>query len=104
MTDRLARVSEISFESRSPLQDAQLDPEGGLALVVAPSAAGNEQLKSEVQNLPWLGAGGQAMAVFKRMKMGELSDSGSWFKLGLTLYDGKYYEESLEMSEKIADA
>jgi tetratricopeptide (TPR) repeat protein len=30
------------------------------------------------------------------MKMGELSDSRSWFKLGLTLYDGKHYEQAQE--------
>jgi len=96
LTDRLADISEISFESRSQLKDARLDPEGALAFVPRPPSAGSEQLRSEVQNLPWLGAGQRAMKVFKRMKMGELSDSGSWFKLGLTLYDGKYYEEALE--------
>ncbi len=96
MTDRLVDIGEYTFESSSPLESAQLDPQGVLALVAQPPSTSDQQLRSEIQKLPWLGAGERALQVFKRMKIGELSDSFSWLKLGLTLYDGKHYEEALE--------
>jgi len=55
-----------------------------------------EQLSQAVQDLPWVGAGKRALDVFHEAKKSGLADPDSRFKLALTLYDGKYYEQALD--------
>jgi tetratricopeptide (TPR) repeat protein len=50
----------------------------------------------KVDRLPWTGAGKQAVEVFAEARKGELTDAGTWYKLGMALYDGKNYDEGLE--------
>jgi len=86
----------LRFESKSPLNEVRLDPENALALIVPPPFAIEQQLSKEVRELPWTGAGQQALNIFERTEEAGLSNSRDWFKLGLALYDGKYYAESLK--------
>ena len=95
-TNRLRKVDTIHFESQSPLKDVQLDPEQALPLVVPPPPMTAEQLSQAVQDLPWVGAGKRALDVFHEAKKSGLADPDSRFKLALTLYDGKYYEQALD--------
>lgn len=94
-TDRLHDVGTLRFESRSPLKDVQLDPEKALPLVVPPPSAEARELSQQIGSLPWIGAGEKALEVFEKARENEMSDPGRWFKLGMTLYDGKYYEQAL---------
>jgi len=71
--------------------------------VVAPPSVRVQQLKKDIQNLPWVGAGERAIPVFGQMKKSELSDSRSRFKLGLVLYDGKNYREALEAFTRVEE-
>ncbi|MHC4120727.1 MAG: hypothetical protein ACYSWO_24815 [Planctomycetota bacterium] len=104
-TNRLRKVDTIYFESQSPLKDVQLDPEQALPLVVPPPPMTAEQLSQAVQDLPWVGAGKRALDVFHEAKKSGLADPDSRFKLALTLYDGKYYEQALDaFSEAQAQA
>ena len=41
------------------------------------------------------------MDVFNKAKDGNYSDAGGRFKIGLTLYDGKYYQEALDAFERV---
>ena len=68
--------------------DARLIPVSALAPA--------EQLGSAIDDLAWTGTGEQALAMFRRAREITLSDVDAWFKLALTLYDGKFYPESLE--------
>jgi len=95
-TNRLRDLDTIRFESRSPLKDVQLDPDQALPLVVPPPLAGEQELAKAIQDLPWVGAGEKALKVFEKAQKNKMSNAGRWFKLGLTLYDGKYYKEALE--------
>jgi hypothetical protein len=94
-TNRLRDADTIRFESKSALKDVRLDPDDVLALVVPPPAPDEAQLGKAVQDLPWTGAGGKALEVFEKAQKGKMSDPGRWFKLGMTLYDGEYYEQAL---------
>ena len=94
-TNRLRDVDTIQFESRSPLKDVQLDPDQALPLVVPPPSPHEQELTKAIQNLPWFGAGKKALEVFEKARENKMSNPGRWFKLGLTLYDGKYYIASL---------
>jgi len=103
LTDRAQTINSISFKSQSRLRDVQLDPKGALALVVPPPSAQGQQLKKDIQNLPWVGAGDQAISVLHRMKKSKFSDSGGWVKIGLLLYDGKHYHEALEAFRRLEE-
>lgn len=48
---------------------------------------------------PWTGAGKQALDLFEKAKPLEL-DATDWGRLGMMLYDGKYYPQSLEAFQK----
>jgi tetratricopeptide (TPR) repeat protein len=95
-TNRLREADTIWFESRTPLKDVQLDPEKALPLIFPRPPMTAEQLTEAIQALPWVGAGKKALDIFEEARDRNLLDPGSWFKLGLTLYDGKYYKEALE--------
>ena len=102
-TNRLLKTDALQFESRMPLKDARLDPENALALIVPPPSAAGKQLSKEIQELPWTGAGKQALEIFEKVSNPALLNADSWFKLGLILYDGKYYAESLKAFQSAAD-
>jgi tetratricopeptide (TPR) repeat protein len=99
-TNRLRKTTTIRFESRAPLKDVRLDPNNALAMVVPPPAPSNRQLSDMIRELPWVGAGEKALEVFENARRSEMSDADAWFKLGMTLYDGKYYEPALEAFRK----
>jgi tetratricopeptide (TPR) repeat protein len=94
-TNRLRDVDTIRFESRAPLKQVRLDPEEALAMVTAP-APNTQALSQLIGDLPWTGAGEKALTVFRKASEGGFSDSDGWFKLAMTLYDGKYYQEGSE--------
>jgi tetratricopeptide (TPR) repeat protein len=109
-TDRLLDTNMLVFESMSKLKDARLDPNNELAMVIPPPAPNEAQLTGMVKDLPWTGAGKKALNVFKKAEEGKMTNADSWFKLGLTLYDGHYYKEALvafrhthELAEKTSN-
>jgi tetratricopeptide (TPR) repeat protein len=95
-TDLLLDINVLKFKSEAELKEVRLDPKGVLALVVPPPLPSEQQVSREIQELPWTGAGEKALNVFNKAKESKLSNADRWFKLGLTLYDGKYYTEALE--------
>jgi len=103
LTNRLRDVDTVQFQSRSPLKQVRLDPDGVLPMIVPPLSPGAREVSQTVQELPWVGAGTKALDVFKKAKDSDSDypDAGSWFKIGLTLYDGKYYSEAIEAFEKV---
>ena len=100
-TNRLRDLDTIRFDSRSPLKDVQLDPDQALPLLAAPPSSGEKELAKAIQDLPWVDAGKKALEVFKKAQENKMSNPGQWFKLGLTLYDGRYYEQALEAFRKV---
>jgi tetratricopeptide (TPR) repeat protein len=95
-TDRLARVNVLRFKSPAALKEVQLDPEGRLALVKETVPRTAEELAESVQALDWTGMGEAALEIFKRPEAAEIKNSRTWFKLGMLLYDGRFYAESFE--------
>ena len=55
----------------------------------------------KIDVLPWTGAGKQALDVFVEAKAFTLTDDDAWVKLGMALYDGKYYSEALEAFQRV---
>jgi hypothetical protein len=99
-TNRLRKVNTIQFVSQSPLKEVKLDPDRLLPLIVPPPPMTSEQLTQAIEDLPWINAGERALKVFNETKNRKLTNADSWFKLALTLYDGKYYEQALEAAKE----
>jgi tetratricopeptide (TPR) repeat protein len=100
----------LRFESSAALKDVRIDPDNELAILVPLPEVEAKALK-EIPQMPWSGSGQQALVWFNKIKQTntDVTDFMVWFKLGLLLYDGKFYPESLEafqrtqsLSEKIA--
>jgi hypothetical protein len=63
-----------------------------------PSDPGIIDLKNRIQALEWTGEGDKALQIFNGLKNIKLDDTDfPWLKLGLCLYDGKHYEEALQV-------
>jgi len=99
----------LTFESDVPVVDVQLDPEKTLPLkelppVIEPSLASTKlEVAQMIQKLPWTGSGAFAVEAFKKACEFGLTNSDPWGKLGLTLYDGEYYEEALVAFQKVVE-
>ncbi len=55
-----------------------------------------QQLSRAIEELPYTGAGAQALLLLEKARAGNCANGDDWLKLGLALYDGKYYQEGLE--------
>jgi len=100
-TDRLADLDELKFTAQSPLKEVVIDPDATVALAEAPSHAQRE-LMAKVNQMPWTGAGEAALKAYRQTRDMKIEDSGLWLKLGMTLYDGRYYPEALDAMMQLA--
>lgn len=98
-TNRLLSHQNLSFYSRAPLTNVEIDPDNQLALIRPLPLLLDEDPEEFVQVLPWIGSGDHAMLILDsllaRENMGESLSWFAWFKLGILLFDGGYYKESL---------
>lgn len=99
-TNRLFNVNNLRFESKSKLKEAILDPDKKLAMVNTPYSSTPEGLSELISQLPWSGAGEDALRAFEKANSIKFDQSSSWFKLGLTLFDGGYYKQSFDAFQR----
>jgi hypothetical protein len=102
-TDRLVRENMLRFSGRSPLREVALDPDKRLALVeeILPQTAA--QIAEDVEALDWTGTGARALEYFKNPATAAIRTPHVWFKLGLLLFDGGTYPESLAAFQTCRD-
>jgi tetratricopeptide (TPR) repeat protein len=102
-TDRLARTNILRFAGRSPLKEAVLDPERRLGLIEEAAPKSAAQIEEAIEALDWTGTGEAALAFFRMPGTATLTAPHVWFKLGLLLFDGGSYPESLDAFRKSRD-
>jgi tetratricopeptide (TPR) repeat protein len=102
-TDRILDVNELVFKSAAPLSEVRLDPDGDLAMAAPVPGTAEGGLREAIRKLSWTGAGSKALEVFREARDGDLREAELWAKLGLALYDGKYYAEALEAFRRTAE-
>jgi tetratricopeptide (TPR) repeat protein len=102
-TDRLARTNVLRFTSRSPLARAVLDPDRRLGLVEEAPPRSAAEIETAVGELDWTGTGEAALAYFRMPGTAAVTTPRVWFKLGLLLFDGGFYAESLDAFRKCRD-
>jgi tetratricopeptide (TPR) repeat protein len=89
----------IIFESTSRLKDVVLDSDTLIALVNPPPKGDFDalvELNQKVQELPWTGAGEKALIVYQDATEFGMNSAILWYRLGLILYDGKYYSDAMK--------
>jgi tetratricopeptide (TPR) repeat protein len=101
-TDRMADLDELKLRARSPLKEVVIEPDGEVALAEAPTQA-QRKLTEEVRQMPWTGVGKAALESYQQAREMKIHDAGFWVKLGLLLYDGRYYQEALDAMMRLAD-
>jgi len=94
LTDRLADLDELNLTARSPLREVVIEPDARVVLVEDTSVRG---LTAKISQMPWTGAGNEALEVYRQAREMKIPDALFWFKLGLALYDGRYYQQALEV-------
>ncbi len=100
-TERLADVDQVTFQSRSSLQQVVVEPDGAVALALAPPPAQREVLV-QVDQMPWTGVGDAVLEVYRKAKEAKVEDPGTLGKLGLLLYDAHHYPDALETMAGLA--
>lgn len=104
-TDRVAAISELKFRSKSALKEVHLDPRGDLAQIAPPPRVTGADIRRELQELPWTGAGERARALYRKaLELPPPSSPVDWMKLGMTLYDGKFYEEAIRSFKQLEES
>jgi hypothetical protein len=100
MTDRLVRTNVLRFSGRSPLREVVLDPDRRLGLVeeILPRSAA--EIEEAVEAFDWTGTGAAALEFFKDPATQAVRAPHVWYKLGLLLFDGGTYPESLAAFRK----
>ena len=101
-TDRMADLDELKLRARSPLKEVVIEADGKVALAEAPTQA-QRKLTEEVRQMPWTGVGKAALESYQQAREMKIHDAGFWVKLGLLLYDGRYYQEALDAMMRLAD-
>lgn len=56
----------------------------------------------KIKSLPVTGSGKKALDLYAEAKECNLIDNSVWFRLGMALYDGKYYSEALDVFSRIS--
>jgi hypothetical protein len=95
-TDRLARKNVLHFMSHAPLKDVLLDPERRLGLIQEAIPRTAAEIEEAVEDLDWTGTGAAALEFFTDPGTAAVPTPHVWFKLGLLLFDGGFYPESLQ--------
>ena len=99
-TERLADLEELNFQTKSPLKEVVIEPDATVALAQAPSSSQREFMAKVIQ-MPWTGVGEEALGSYRKGRELKIEDIATWFKLGLLLYDSRYYQESLEVMRQV---
>lgn len=63
--------------------------------LVSSLSAQTENLALSINDLSWTDSGKIALELFKNAEQVGMADARLWFKLGMVLYDGKFYNPAL---------
>ncbi len=99
-TDRLSRAAVLRFRSRAPLKEVILDPEHRLGLVRESVPRTAAEIEESIDALEWTGTGEAALDFLRRPETTGIKTPRAWFKLGMLLFDGRYYAEACEAFKK----
>ena len=103
LTDRLLDTDTLTFESKSRLKDARLDPDSLLAMVIPPPPD-KAEFYAKMNALPYTGQSKEAQELLAVARVADIKDNDVWLHLGLALYDDRQYGDALDAFERISRA
>ncbi len=103
-TERSLKNQTLEWRGKPALREVVIDPDREFPLIWPPPTPEYQALASKVLELPWAGAGKEAAALYGPVVKLKVEDPDILFKLGLLLYDGRYYEQALEICRRTAAA
>ena len=98
-TERLAGADELKFHAKAPLKEVVIEPDSAVVLVQAPLT--KAKLMAKIERLPSDGVGDVALELYRQAQEMKIDDGGAQFKLGLMLYDGRYYPQALDIMKQL---
>jgi len=101
-TERMVDLDELHFHSQAQLREAAIDPDRAVAMAEEPPTV--RSVTAKIQNLPWTGAGPAALELYKQAHGLKIADVGTRTRLFFALYDGRYYDEALEIAQAVLPA
>jgi hypothetical protein len=93
-TDRLADEEQVQFHAKAALKAVVIDPDTAVAMP-KPPAPKPKDIKEQVEELPWTGAGDQALVLYRKLHDLGVREYALLPKLALLMYDGKHYTGAL---------
>jgi tetratricopeptide (TPR) repeat protein len=102
-TERLADLEELNFQTKSPLKEVVIEPDATVALAEVPSPSQREFI-GKVNQMPWTGVREKALDAYRQARELKIADNATLFKLGLLLYDSRYYQDSLAAMTQVPGA
>lgn len=98
---RLQDKYKLRFESQAELKEVVLDPDGRLAMLDKPLAILPEDLPDKVNSLPYSGAPEKALELYRIAAESDLDIASLWFKLGMCVFEGGYFEEAFDSFKRL---
>jgi hypothetical protein len=98
-TERLADIDELHFQAKAKLRDVIIDPDHAIVMAEEPITV--RSVTAKIQNLPWAGAGPAALQAYRQAQQVKIDDVSTRGKLALMLYDGRYYQEALDIVKSL---
>lgn len=97
---RNLEVQELTFRSRTKLEDAVIDPEHKLAMLKEPLA----EISDEAAEMLALGfSSADSFEIYQKIKDEKIADANMLYRLGMGLYEFEYYPEAFDCFRKIAN-
>ncbi len=101
-TERLADIDELTFRAKAAIKDVVLDPDSAASMVEAPQT--QAKLVAKIREMPWTGVGAAALEAYTQAKSLKIEDDRTLRKLALLLYDGRYYEQALDLMKAVENS
>lgn len=98
---RFAREERLFFRSEAGLKEVILDPFKRLAMLDEPLPVNLEELSDRVKELSYSGSWNQGIELYKKALVLDCPDYEIWFKLGMIVFEGGYFEEAFNCFEKM---
>lgn len=91
----------LEFPADATVVEVVIDPDREFPLVYPPPPMTATRFAEMLEALPWTGSGSQALLLYRQAIELHVTDLRAWGKLGLTLFDGQRYQESLDAFERV---
>jgi len=98
---RFQDAIDIRFESAAKLKEVVLDPRGRLARLDEPRQVLPKELPGRIRELPYNGAWDEGLELYQMAVEHDVQDHGTWFKLGMVIFEGGHLEESLDCFNRV---